>query len=111
MRGGINPEINTGKSTMHDGKDTNEKAIQVTEHFAETSGIHGIGHIIGRSKLGGTIWSVICLASLGNVIFLDFGFNLNFTTLLEIQPMNLIMSSIVGGVNEQNSIVNKCLCR
>ena len=25
--------------------------------------------------------------------------------------MNLIVSSIVGGVNEQNSVVNKCLCR
>ena len=72
MRGAINPEANTGKTTMHDGKETSEKAIQVTEHFAETSGIHGIGHIIGRSKLGGTMWSVICLASLGNVTFLDF---------------------------------------
>ena len=27
------------------------------------------------------------------------------------QPMSLIVSSIVGGVNEQNSIVNKCLCK
>ena len=27
------------------------------------------------------------------------------------QPMSLIVSSIVGGVNEQNSIVNKCLRR
>ena len=37
-------------------------------------------------------------------------------TLLEIIakygiPMNLIVSTIVGGVYEQNSIVNKCLCR
>ena len=69
MRGGINQEVNTGKTSVHDRKETNEKAIQVTEHFAETSGIHGIGHIIRRSKLGGIIWSIICLASLGNFNF------------------------------------------
>ena len=26
-------------------------------------------------------------------------------------PITLIVPSIVGDVNEQNSIVNKCLCR
>ena len=26
-------------------------------------------------------------------------------------PMRLIVSSIIGGVNEQNNIVNKCRCR
>ena len=75
MRSGIYPVMDTSITSLKDGKQTSEKAIQVTEHFIQTSGIHGIGHIRRGSKPGGIVWAVICLTSFGNLTFLYLEIN------------------------------------
>ena len=63
----VNPETDSGKTVMHGGE-TTEKAIQVTEDFAEKCGIHGIGHIFGKSQLRGIVWATICVSSFGKFL-------------------------------------------
>ena len=65
IKGKVVPETAIKRNIMA-GKERKNKAIQATEHFAQSSGIHGIRHITRHSKARGVIWSVICAASFGN---------------------------------------------
>ena len=64
---------------MQSGKTQSvNKPLEVMKEFADSTGIHGIGHIGKRAKLNGTAWTIICLAGMDGclTIFLNLSYNL-----------------------------------
>ena len=64
------------------------KPLEVTKEFADSTGIHGIGHIGKRTKLNGTAWIIICLAGLCKDVLLFISIYLTIYSFCQLILIN-----------------------